>query len=163
MYRLFLFFLWIPVCGFGSTFKESKSAEVLRVVDGDTFDARIQISPGYSVETKIRMMGIDTPERSSLCAKERDMAEQARALLERTLTKTVLLKKIKDEKYGRALAEVFLPNGTDVSKKMLESPLVRPYQGKKRLPWCRLITLDKVNSCIVYTRKCFNYLPTTFS
>src|SRR5688500_17296733 len=37
-------------------------AEVLRVLDGDTFEARVQLWPGLAITTRVRLRGIDTPE-----------------------------------------------------------------------------------------------------
>ena len=36
-------------------------AEVVRIIDGDTFQARVQVWPGLSVDTKVRLRGIDAP------------------------------------------------------------------------------------------------------
>ena len=36
--------------------------EVLRVIDGDTFEARVRIWPGMDVTTKVRLRGIDAAE-----------------------------------------------------------------------------------------------------
>lgn len=135
--HLFLFFVFLSSPIWGATFKGSKTADVLRVVDGDTFDARIHIQPGYTVDIKVRILGIDTPERSGECEKEIQMAEAAKQLLEKTLTQTVTLKKMKDGKYhGRVLAEVYTNKGQAITPILLKSPLVRPYRGKKRQPWC---------------------------
>jgi endonuclease YncB( thermonuclease family) len=35
--------------------------DVLRVIDGDTFEARIRIWPGHDVTTKVRLRDIDAP------------------------------------------------------------------------------------------------------
>ena len=41
-------------------------AEVLRVFDGDTFEARVRIWPGTDVTTKVRIRGIDAPEMKAV-------------------------------------------------------------------------------------------------
>jgi endonuclease YncB( thermonuclease family) len=33
-------------------------AEVLRIIDGDTFEARVRVWPGLDVDTKVRLRGI---------------------------------------------------------------------------------------------------------
>ena len=53
-------------------------AEVLRVIDGDTFEARLRVWPGLEVVTKVRLAGIDAPELSARCAREHALAAQAR-------------------------------------------------------------------------------------
>jgi len=45
-------------------------AEVLRVLDGDTFAARVRVWPGLDVETKVRLRGIDAAELHARCAAE---------------------------------------------------------------------------------------------
>ena len=51
------------------------NAEVLRVVDGDTLDARIDLGFDVHVNKRIRLMGIDTWE-----SRTRDQAEKAKGL-----------------------------------------------------------------------------------
>ena len=45
-------------------------AQVLRVIDGDTIAVRAQIWIGQSVETRVRIVGVDTPELRGRCALE---------------------------------------------------------------------------------------------
>ena len=56
-------------------------AEVLRVIDGDTFEARVHVWPGLDITTKVRLRGIDAPELKAHCPAERAMAEAARDAL----------------------------------------------------------------------------------
>ena len=49
------------------------NAEVLRVVDGDTLDARIDLGFDVHVNKRIRLMGIDTWE-----SRTRDKVEKAK-------------------------------------------------------------------------------------
>ena len=51
------------------------NAEVLRVVDGDTLDARIDLGFDVHVNKRIRLMGIDTWE-----SRTRDQEEKAKGL-----------------------------------------------------------------------------------
>ena len=53
-------------------------AEVLRVIDGDTFVARVHIWPGMDVTTRVRLRGIDAPELHARCEEERSQALAAR-------------------------------------------------------------------------------------
>ncbi len=45
----------------------SLPAEVLRVNDGDTFEARVHVWPGMQVTTKVRLRGIDAAESNARC------------------------------------------------------------------------------------------------
>ncbi|HAP10121.1 MAG TPA: nuclease, partial [Afipia sp.] len=46
------------------------SVEVVRVVDGDTFEARVHLWPGLEMTTRVRLRGIDAPEMKGACAEE---------------------------------------------------------------------------------------------
>ena len=60
-------------------------AEVVRIIDGDTFQARVLVWPGLSVDTKVRLRGIDAPELHARCTDEYAKAQAARAALETML------------------------------------------------------------------------------
>ena len=57
-------------------------ADVLRVIDGDTFEARVRVWPGLDVDTKVRLRGIDAAELHARCGDELAKAQAARAALE---------------------------------------------------------------------------------
>ena len=46
--------------------------EVLEVIDGDTFRARVTIWLGQKVDVKIRLKGVDTPEMNGKCDAEKN-------------------------------------------------------------------------------------------
>ena len=55
-------------------------AEVVRVIDGDTLDVRVDLWPGLQAIYAVRVRGIDAPElRRAGCEEERIWAEQAKA------------------------------------------------------------------------------------
>src|SRR4051812_7691556 len=56
-------------------------AEVLRVLDGDTFEAKVHVWPGMDITTKVRLRSIDAPEMRARCQQERVKAEAARDAL----------------------------------------------------------------------------------
>ena len=62
--------------------------ELLEVIDGDTFRARVDIWLGQSVTVKVRLKGVDTPEMNGKCAAEKKLARQAKAFAENWLRKT---------------------------------------------------------------------------
>ena len=45
-------------------------AEALRVLDGDTFEARVRVWPGFDVTTRVRLRGIDAPEMRARCRED---------------------------------------------------------------------------------------------
>jgi endonuclease YncB( thermonuclease family) len=60
--------------------------EVLRVIDGDTFEARVRIWSGFEINTRVRLRALDTPELHARCASEYLKAEAARGALQRILS-----------------------------------------------------------------------------
>jgi endonuclease YncB( thermonuclease family) len=50
------------------------AAEVVRIIDGDTFVARMRTSPGGAVETRVRLRSIDAAELHARCSKELRLA-----------------------------------------------------------------------------------------
>lgn len=113
-------------------------AQVLRVLDGDTFEARVNIWPGMEVTTRVRLRGIDAPEMHARCDSEREKALAARDALARILSEgAVGIARIGQDKYGgRVDADVSTARTPDVSAVMLTRGLARRYAGGRREGWC---------------------------
>lgn len=113
-------------------------AEVLRVIDGDTFAARVRVWPGLDVETKVRLRGIDAAELHARCAEELSQAEAARAALQNILAEGgVTISRVGVDKYGGRVDALAATRATaDVSAAMLAGGWARPYQGGRRKSWC---------------------------
>jgi endonuclease YncB( thermonuclease family) len=113
-------------------------AEVLRVLDGDTFEARVRIWPGMDVTTRIRLRGIDAAEMHARCDEERGKAVAAREALARILAEgAVGISGVAQDKYGgRVDADVSTAKTANVSAEMLQRGLVRAYRGGRRESWC---------------------------
>lgn len=109
------------------------------VVDGDTFAARVNVSKDVAINTRVRIMDIDTPEIHGKCTSEINQARQAKEKLTGLIPKGAIveLKNVKDDKYlGRVDADVFLPDGKNVGQIMVREKLARPYDGSRRAGWC---------------------------
>ncbi len=113
-------------------------AEVLRVIDGDTFAARVRVWPGLNVETKVRLRGIDAAELHARCAEEFSKAEAARAALQAILAEgDVTIARVGVDKYGgRVDAAAATRTTPDVSAAMLAGGFARAYGGGRRAGWC---------------------------
>ena len=120
------------------TFRGPVSARVLKVIDGDTLDVQVQVWLGQHIQTRVRLMGIDTPEMRGKCSSEKALAEKAKNFLsEQVSNDTLLLKNIHYGKYaGRILADVELENGKNLSELIIRHGYARPYRGGKRQGWC---------------------------
>jgi endonuclease YncB( thermonuclease family) len=114
-------------------------AEVLRVLDGDTFEARVHLWPGLDVTTRVRLRGIDAPELKARCIEERDLAMAARDALRAILDEgQVGIMNVTLDKYGgRVVADASTRAKADVSSALLSAGLVRSYAGGRREGWCR--------------------------
>ncbi|MBI1215890.1 MAG: nuclease [Alphaproteobacteria bacterium] len=112
--------------------------EVLEVLDGDTIAVRLHVWIGQSVETHVRIAGIDAPEIHGKCKSERARAQAAKKALAALLTDgKVTLYNVRLAKYaGRVLAEARSENGQHVATYMIGKGLARPYHGQKRGGWC---------------------------
>jgi endonuclease YncB( thermonuclease family) len=113
-------------------------ADVLRVIDGDTFEARVRVWPGLDVDTKVRLRGIDAAELHARCADELAKAQAARTALESILAEGVVtISRVGVDKYGgRVDAVIATRNTADVSAAMLKGGYARAYDGRRRGSWC---------------------------
>jgi endonuclease YncB( thermonuclease family) len=114
------------------------SVEVMRVLDGDTFEARVHLWPGLEMVTRVRLRGIDAPEMKGVCAEELRMAEAAGDALRTLLADgEVAIFNIGPDKYnGRVVADAATRRTPSVSSALLASAHARQYQGGKRGGWC---------------------------
>ncbi len=99
-------------------------ADVLRVIDGDTFEARVHVWPGLDITTKIRLRGIDAPELKARCPAERAMAEAARDALAGMLAEgEVGISAVTPDKYG--------------GRVVADAPMRRPARSRASRRNCR--------------------------
>jgi endonuclease YncB( thermonuclease family) len=115
------------------------SAEVVRIIDGDTFVARVRTWANQGVETRVRLRSIDAAELHARCSRELRLALAARTALQRLLADgSVTLSRVGRDKYpGRIDANVATRGTTDVSAAMLSGGFARAYDGGRRGSWCR--------------------------
>lgn len=125
--------LWRPL----GDLRQHRSVEVIRAIDGDTFEARVRL-PAQEVTTRIRLRGIDAPELKAGCAEELQMAEAATAALRDLLRQgEVAIYNIGPDKYaGRIVADVATKRVGNVSAALITTGHVRAYNGGHRNGWC---------------------------
>jgi endonuclease YncB( thermonuclease family) len=114
------------------------AVDVIRTIDGDTFEARVHLSPGVEPTTRIRLRGIDAPELKASCPEELQMAETATGALRGLLGQgDVAIFNIGPDKYGgRVVADVATKRTSNVSMAMLAAGHARSYGGGHRSGWC---------------------------
>ena len=114
------------------------AVDVIRTIDGDTFEARVHLEPGLDLTTRVRLRGIDAPELKASCPQELQLAEAAgnalRGLLEQG---EVTIYNIGPDKYnGRVVADAATKRTDSVSAALLAGGHVRSYGGGRRAGWC---------------------------
>lgn len=120
-----------------ANFQGSVAADVIRVVDGDTFEADAKIWLGQSVDVRVRIAGIDAPELHARCASELTRARAARDYLaHRIADGTVWLADVRYDKYGGRVRATVRDAQGDIGAEMLRKGLVREYHGERRRTWC---------------------------
>ena len=123
-------------------------ADLLRIVDGDTVDARINLGFDVQLKVRIRFVGINTPE-----SRTRDLDEKKHGKAASARTKKILeaagnkfiLKSTERGKYGRALGILYVdtplagvelsPEGYSVNDALIVEGHAWEYHGEKRVSW----------------------------
>jgi endonuclease YncB( thermonuclease family) len=115
-----------------------RPVDVIRTIDGDTFEARVHLGPGLEPTTHVRLRGIDAPELKASCQQELRMAEAATDALRALLRDgDVMIFNVGPDKYaGRVVADVATRRTANVSTAMLAAGHVRSYGGGHRSGWC---------------------------
>ena len=117
--------------------KHIYSAKVVRVVDGDTADAMIDLGFDTWVKKRIRFYGVDTWESRTRNKEEKVKGLAAKAytkdLLENSDEGKFLLKSHGVGKYGRVLAELYVKgHEQSVNQLLIENGHAYEYDGGKK-------------------------------
>ena len=117
--------------------KHGYSCKLVRVVDGDTCDAMIDLGFNVWVKNRIRFMGVDAWESRTRNLEEKEKGLAAKAyvkdLLENSDEGKFLLKSHGVGKYGRVLGELFVKgNDTSVNELLKENGHAYEYHGEKK-------------------------------
>lgn len=109
-------------------------ATVTRVVDGDTFDAQVDLGFHVSVDYTFRLFGIDTPETRTrdLAEKKAGFAAKERVLELLPVGSEVVVKVSDFGKFGRPLGDVTLPSGENLTELLLKEGHGKEYYGGKK-------------------------------
>ena len=105
--------------------------EVVRTIDGDTFEARVHLWPGLEMTTRVRLRGIDAPELKASCPQELQLAEAAGSALRGLLDEgEVTIYNIGPDRYnGRVVADAATRRTENVSAALLAGGFARSYGG----------------------------------
>ena len=113
--------------------------DVLRVIDGDTIDASIDLGFDVKIKKRIRFMGINTPESRTRDLEEKKLGLAAKARVAELLdtAEEVLLTSHGVGKFGRCLGVIDFacPNALtmiNLNKALIEEGHAVEYHGGKR-------------------------------
>ena len=117
--------------------KHGYSCKLVRVVDGDTADAMIDLGFNVWVKERIRFKGVDTWE-----SRTRDLEEKKKGLAAKAFTKDLLENSDEGKfsiisygkgKYGRVLGELFVKgHEQSVNQLLIENGHAYEYEGGKK-------------------------------
>lgn len=106
------------------------NAQVLKVIDGDTVDLFVDLGFKVGFNTRMRLIGIDTPEKSFPYGK----------VVQKFLTnllegKQVYIDVTKKDKYGRYLGLVYLNQFDEfsVNDLLIKENMAKSYHGASRV------------------------------
>ena len=104
-------------------------AKLIRVIDGDTIEASIDLGFGLRYETTIRLYGINTPETRTRDLEEKKAGIAAKDRLSELMEQCnykFILQSHGVGKYGRCLGTLFIDD-TNVNVLLLEEGLAEKY------------------------------------
>ncbi len=111
------------------------NAKVIKIVDGDTVDALIDIGFSVWVQKRIRLYGINTPESRTrdLVEKKAGLAakEQLKSWIEENDNK-IRIKSHGVGKYGRCLGEIYTEGDESLNKQLVKLGHAVEYFGGAR-------------------------------
>jgi len=112
-------------------------ATILEVIDGDTLDILIDLGFEVSYKTRVRLLGVDTPEIHSRNLDIKKSGQISKKFVEDWVSRNpeVIVSTVKDksEKYGRILATLKPLAGSEALNDLLiREKLAVPYFGGKK-------------------------------
>jgi micrococcal nuclease len=96
----------------------SRNAKVINIVDGDTFDAEVDLGFNLKFKERFRVLGIDAPEKFRPTRYAGLKSKQY--LVDNLLNKNVVLVSNRMDGYRRYLADVYITNEDGSQSKLAE-------------------------------------------
>ena len=116
--------------------------EVDHVVDGDTVSFKTPFNiPELGTNISIRIIGIDTPEKTYLakCDKEKQLGIKASEYTKKLFSGQTKAKVnvIGWDKYGSRIDGDIIVNGINVGEDLIKNGYARKYDGGTKSDWCK--------------------------
>ena len=131
-----------------------KKVKVLRVVDGDTIDIAMANEDMKKIfKYRIRLFGIDTPEKKPLKSnpdreKEIEAAKKSSQSMINKLKESdnlVTIQLYTPDKYGRLLGTLYDKKGENINEWMVKQGYATTYFGKKKKSFSEIHNFDNVD------------------
>jgi micrococcal nuclease len=116
------------------------AAKLVRIIDGDTFVAELDLGFKTSRKETVRLSGINTPESRTRDLEEKRHGLAAKKFLGAALLGTEnLVVTVKDiGKYGRALGVVYA-DGLNINFELIDKGMAYPYTGEKKMTYQEML------------------------
>ena len=112
-------------------------AKLIRVIDGDTIDAEIDLGFGVFMRQRVRLYGINTPESRTRDLEEKERGLASKARLTELIAKEFIIETLlnKRGKFGRILGVIHstLPDSDEtfnVNERLVEEGHAKVYMLK---------------------------------
>jgi micrococcal nuclease len=107
------------------------NAVIDKVIDGDTFDATIDLGFSTLKKERLRLKGVDTPELRTSNKREKNAAILVTEFVKHLLKdRTLVIETNKKGGFGRYIADIYLPQGGTLSNYLLKRGLAREYKAR---------------------------------
>ena len=114
----------------------SYNAKCIKVVDGDTIDAEIDLGFDVKIKKRIRLAGINAPESRTRNKVEKKLGLAAKERLIQLCGEELQLLSLGKGKYGRILGIPHTKEGKDICQILIkEGHAVEYWGGKKIKVW----------------------------
>jgi len=115
------------------------TADVVRIIDGDTVVVRVHAWPGLTQKIALRLDGVNTPEKRRAPECEKILGRKATAFTTAFIgsAQVVRISGVHLGKFaGRALGKITVPGKGDLGDALMQAGMAREYHGGKRGAWC---------------------------
>ena len=135
--KIFALALLIPAISLANPY----DWKVTRVLDGDTVEIEAKyLPPELGSTLKIRVLGVDTPEKAprAKCAKEAAGGLAATDFTKKSVANGKKIQiEIKDwDKFGGRVLGDLIIDGEKLSELLIKNNLARAYHGEAKKSWC---------------------------
>ena len=105
-------------------------AKLIKIIDGDTIDVKIDLGFGISLKKRVRLFGINAPETRSKDLDEKKAGIASKRRLEAVLEASdgkFILKSKGVGKFGRCLGEILVDN-VNINQLLIKDGLAEVYK-----------------------------------